>query len=410
MSRGRPSVNLDPWRADIERWVEQRIPYTGIRAKLDRRGVAIGKTAFKDKLRLWGIQSVKFTTQAAEAQPDFVAALTELFHTTTLSDIDISTYMNANHFKTSPYQVKEYRLKEQLRRRHLKNGDQEEAWKITQDLCWSSIHNGPARDWGRTYLHSWLRVQHHFHASMVHVQAALKKINNVRGLDRRPGFKRQKKEEAIFLGPDFCWSVDGHEKLGKNFGIEIYGAIDAHSRRLIWLYVGVSARTQVAVAKQYARVVREYNWVPRYIRSDRGVETPIMADLHCSLSRANKVAEGMTEADANQLPLGKCYLYGKSTANQRIESVWWQLIRSCTGRWRQLFAHIKRSGLHKLDCPSDQVVFLFVFMPLLRDEVNAWLLVHNARRIRKDSKRPNHLAGVPTKSMVSSQWAKCGRN
>ena len=51
-----------------------------------------------------------------------------------------------------------------------------------------------------------------------------------------------RKNEAIFKGPDFYWSVDGHKKLSKQFGIEIYVAIDAYSRRLIWIYVGVSSR------------------------------------------------------------------------------------------------------------------------------------------------------------------------
>ena len=35
-------------------------------------------------------------------------------------------------------------------------------------------------------------------------------------------------------GPNFCWHLDGYEKL-KPFGFPIHGCIDGYSRKLIWL-------------------------------------------------------------------------------------------------------------------------------------------------------------------------------
>ncbi len=72
------------------------------------------------------------------------------------------------------------------------------------------------------------------------------------------------------------WSADGHDKL-KDFGIEIYGIIDAYSRYIVFIYVGISSRTAVAVQKFFLIVVDEHG-VPYLLRSDKGVETFLMAE------------------------------------------------------------------------------------------------------------------------------------
>ena len=51
-------------------------------------------------------------------------------------------------------------------------------------------------------------------------------------------------------GHNYIWSIDGHMKLHQ-YGIEIYGAIDAYLRYVPWIYVEVSATTAVSVAKMY---------------------------------------------------------------------------------------------------------------------------------------------------------------
>jgi hypothetical protein len=50
--------------------------------------------------------------------------------------------------------------------------------------------------------------------------------------------QRKPRGEYIVEGPNAVWSVDGYEKLA-NWGIQIYAAIDAYSRYIIWFYVGM---------------------------------------------------------------------------------------------------------------------------------------------------------------------------
>ena len=89
----------------------------------------------------------------------------------------------------------------------------------------------------------------------------------------------------IVPGPDFIWSIDGYMKL-QPCGIEIYAAIDAYSRYIIWIYVGISGRTSVSVLHQYLVALRTDGWLPYGLRSDYGTETVLIADAHHQLHRA----------------------------------------------------------------------------------------------------------------------------
>jgi hypothetical protein len=112
-----------------------------------------------------------------------------------------------------------------------------------------------------------------------HVRAAIK-ILDKKGVDsRKLGIKRKRGERKVLfiLGPDHLWSIDGHDKL-RNYGIKIYAGIDAYSRRIIWSYCGNSNRTQASVARQYLEAVARRGVRPKFLRSDKGFETPLVAD------------------------------------------------------------------------------------------------------------------------------------
>jgi hypothetical protein len=106
--------------------------------------------------------------------------------------------------------------------------------------------------------------------------------------------------------------MDGYCKF-EEFGIQIYAAIDAYSRNIIWIYVGVSGRTMVSVYQQFAVALKTRKHAPRLIRTDKGKETIMAADaqyLHARLTRGNVCT------------FRDCFIYGTSVANQRIEA-WW---------------------------------------------------------------------------------------
>lgn len=124
-------------------------------------------------------------------------------------------------------------------------------------------------------------------------------------------------------GPNFLWSVDGYCKLSK-VGIEIYAGIDAYSRYIIWIYVGITNRTAVSIFRQYLDTLSDHQTQPRKMRSDHGTETPLAAAAHHALRRS---------LDSN-IEFKDCYWFGTSMANQRIESWWGQLSKSLLYQWR----------------------------------------------------------------------------
>jgi hypothetical protein len=143
------------------------------------------------------------------------------------------------------------------------------------------------------------------------------------GVSRRRKDLQRRRGEYVVPGPDFIWSIDGHDKLS-HWGIQIYAAIDAYSRHIIWMYVGVSNRTTRSVLAQYLEACASIGCFPRIIRSDRGTETPMLAECHFGMRRAMEPG----------ILFKECYFFGKSTGNQRIEAWWSQLQKGQLYRWR----------------------------------------------------------------------------
>jgi transposase InsO family protein len=107
------------------------------------------------------------------------------------------------------------------------------------------------------------------------------------------------------------------------FGIEIYAAIDGYSRYIVWVYIGISARTAISVLRQGTDAFETRGFQPRKFRSDRGVETVLLANSQYKLRQAAEASPSIKPKD--------CWIYGRSVDNQRIEAWWGMLSRATTG-------------------------------------------------------------------------------
>ena len=200
-----------------------------------------------------------------------------------------------------------------------------------------ALAEGTIRGYGHRLLWAHLR-RTHVRVRRDDMREIIEKLDPANVRHRKPGMKTIARGEYICAGPDDVWSIDGHDKLGP-WGINIYGAIDAYSRRLIWVYTGITNRTQVSVATQFCRAVQFHNKFPRIIRSDRGAETSILADIQYDLGVTDMYDKGISPVGVNgealdEWPLREFYVYGTSTLNIRIESWWGQLRRGQTGNWQ----------------------------------------------------------------------------
>lgn len=191
----------------------------------------------------------------------------------------------------------------------------------------------------------------------------------------------------ITPGPNHSWSMDAFCKL-EHWGIQVYAAIDTYSRYIVWIYVGPSARTQSAVAAQYLKTLNSGKMLPKLIRTDRGVETTLAADIHYHISQ-------MVRGSSSPLSFGDCFQYGTSKQNSRIESWWNQQSRATTGRWRDYFLELSRQDCFNKDSLADRIAFKAIYTPILRQELTEFVGLWNYHRIRSQPERPYLVTGIP---------------
>ena len=109
----------------------------------------------------------------------------------------------------------------------------------------------------------------------------------------------------------------------RQYSIEIYGAIDAYSRYVPWINVGVSAATAISIAKMYLRALEVVPIQPQYLWADRGTETSLIMNAYWQLHQERNPIIGAEQT----------FMYGSSTANSRIESWWGQHGKSQIQKW-----------------------------------------------------------------------------
>ena len=243
--------------------------------------------------------------------------------------------------------------------------------------------------------------------------------------------KRHQRGEFIVPGPDWLWSIDGHDKF-RNYGIEIYAAVDVYSRRIQWFYIGNSNRRGISILHQGLSTIRYYRRCPSFFRSDRGKEVLLLADAHFSLFIQKQAAAGATEEELQALRIRQCWMLGTSTANIKVESLWIRMITSQTAPWlvsiylnlmgpvandihgetsnnfQKYFKFLEASGFYASDYLEDRIIFLFIFVPILRHELHSYIEVHNEHRIRPQLKRDHHIAGRPNDLYTDAEATRFG--
>ena len=126
----------------------------------------------------------------------------------------------------------------------------------------------------------------------------------------------------IVSGSNFLWSVDDYLKL-KSYDIEIYTDIDAHSCYIIWIYVRITACSEVSVLRQFLNVVDEIKLQSWIIWSDQDSETSLLTETHHKFIRAYD----------SDISLENCYFYDTSVKNQRMKIWWRQLMKKQLFKW-----------------------------------------------------------------------------
>jgi hypothetical protein len=383
-----------------------------ILAWLQQRGFQLSRRTLTRRLADWGPEFRRQTTQ--ETTEELRDRISELHHYTLLDDSEIATQLG-ERFGLHPTknQVRDIRLQNGWLSKVSSNTQSQDQGHdepnsrsgVTQQLLRDMVE-GPGRSYGYRWAQTYLRTELGHRASQHEIRNTLKTIDP-EGVDARRLYQRKPRvENYLSQGPDYMWSSDGHDKFRK-YGIQIYSAVDCYSRRILWFYCGNSNRTQHSVLKQYLEAVREYGICPDFIRTDRGTEVDLMAGAHLSLFIESATRQGWTEADNGPIQLEDCFIFGKSTSNTRIEGLWnWQR-RQQTDPWLGFFDFLSQQDLFRPNSLADEIGLLFVFMPILREELRQFVRLWNSHHIRKQSKRTHHVAGAPNE-LYEQTNLQCG--
>ena len=170
--------------------------------------------------------------------------------------------------------------------------------------------------------------------------------------------RRLRRREYFSKGPNYIWHFDGYDKL-KPYGLCVSGCIDGYSRYIIWLKVYKTNNDPKVISGYYMECVRERMGAPTKIRADRGTENGHVAAMQTLLVGTDS------------------FLYGRSTANQRIESWWGVLRRQCGQFWMNCLETLKDHGLFSGDI-LDKGLVQFCFTALL--QVSRYIIATNLIR------------------------------
>jgi hypothetical protein len=170
---------------------------------------------------------------------------------------------------------------------------------------------------------TYLQQQFGYKARRDDLAAAQKQLDPTGVTSYLPGLRRARLKNYTTSGPNFLWCLDGHDKLVQ-YGIEIYTAIDAYSHKIVWFYCGNSNRTPISVLKQYLNAVKAVGVYPRFLCTDKGIGTVLLADYHFSLFIEAALREQWSEAEYEAIRISDCYIYGPSTRDMRAEGLWRQ--------------------------------------------------------------------------------------
>ncbi|XP_035996634.1 uncharacterized protein LOC118564068 [Fundulus heteroclitus] len=203
------------------------------------------------------------------------------------------------------------------------------------------------------------------------------KILDPEGVELRRA-RRLRRRQYISRGPNALWHMDSYDKL-KPFGIAINGCIDGFSRHIMWMEAYYTNSDPKVIADYFINTVNRIGGCPQQVRADPGTENGHVREMQMFLRRNhqdNYAGEGS-------------FIYGCSTANQRIESWWGVLRKQSVQFWMDIFKTMRDDG-YFTGSFLDRNLIQFCFLNLIQDELDKAVRTWNSHLIRT---RPAH--GTP---------------
>ncbi|KAJ5170745.1 uncharacterized protein N7500_003528 [Penicillium coprophilum] len=378
---GRPRVDLEPYKTEILGLFDKKTKNDDICKHLKRQhDIQISPRTLTKRLQLWGVKK-KLTNNASNEA--LHARIKNLFFDVGLTDQEIITVLHDEGYDVSLRTLRRLRHRLGIRLRLDSPTQQQAQVQEILDALTEEMDKGTIEGYGKELLHNHFRSKGHVFARdrlysvyrMLRPDTVERRTNDV---PRRPP------PPKILAGPNLTWHVNGYSKLA-NFGFRIHAELDAYSRYVLWIHIGVDAHTAVGVLKNHLETVASKNRQPRTLRSDLESEVPLLADAHFALRRA-------TEPDIQR---EQCCAPGRAADTHRIESWWAQLAKSVVTLYHNYFRGLHNEGLFSSTVIPEQVALLAIYMPTLRSHIKSYVQTWNMHNIRKQTDHPERTPGKP---------------
>jgi hypothetical protein len=397
---GRPRVDLEPYKAEIIGLFEKKTKGPDICKHLKRQhDIQLSARTLNKRLHLWGIKEKKENNTSNQA---LHARIKNLFFDVGLSDQEIITVLHDEGYDVSLRTLRRLRHQLGIRLRLDSPAQQQAQVQEILDALTEEMDKGTIEGYGKELLHNHFRSKGHVFARdrLYSVYRMLRPDTVER---RTSDVPRRPPPPKVLAGPNLTWHVNAYSKLA-NFGFRIHAEIDAYSRYVLWIHVGVEAHTAVGVLKNHLETVSSRNRQPRTLRSDLESEVPLLADAHFALRRT-------TEPDVQR---EQCCAPGRATDTHRIESWWAQLAKSVvtlyhvsnptiffhlqnciTNLNQNYFRQLNSEGLFSSTVIPEQVALYAIYMPTLRSHIKSYVQTWNMHNIRKQADHPERAPGKP---------------
>jgi len=149
-----------------------------------------------------------------------------------------------------------------------------------------------------------------------------------------------KRRKYSVPGPNSLWHADGHHSL-INWGFVIHGAIDGHSRLIVYLKCNTNNRA-ATVYDNFVEAIDKFG-VPSRLRTDKGGENQLLWEEMERLRGCNRGS----------------YIAGSSVHNQRIERLWRDVWTYVTHEYYYTFQSLEVEGL------IYKIFFKFIYISFL---------------------------------------------
>ncbi|KII92463.1 hypothetical protein PLICRDRAFT_678606 [Plicaturopsis crispa FD-325 SS-3] len=204
--------------------------------------------------------------------------------------------------------------------------------------------------------------------------------------------KRFKRKRFWAAGVMDMLTFDQHDKW-QRFGLFLHMAIEPFSGRIAWLKIWRSNSNPRLITKYYLDSSREVGGIPLVSQSDPGSENNGIANCHTLIRhRLDPSLEGTLQ-----------HRWMRNKTNIKPEAGWSQMRRQFTPGFETILDEGLHVGWYDPANPLEKLVFLWLAVPWLQQELDAWVARYNNSSRRADKNKilpvgiPNHIFSKPEK-------------